>query len=147
MTGDGDGLAQACAERMWADDLASQRLGMRVLDVGAGRAMLAMVVRPDMVNGHGNAHGGLVFAVADTAFAFACNSRNVRSVAYGCAITYLAPVSAGDELVAAAVERSLVGRTGTYDVTVTVGGTAGRMVVAEFRGTSRTVGGPLLDVG
>jgi len=147
MTGDGDALAQACAERMWTDDLASQRLGMRVLDVGAGRALLAMLVRPDMVNGHGNAHGGFVFAVADSAFAFAFNSRNLRSVAYGCVITYLAPVRTGDELVAAAVERSLVGRTGTYDVTVTVGGTDGRTVVAEFRGTSRTVGGPLLDVG
>lgn len=125
---------------MWEGDLASQALGMRVVDVGPGRATVAMPVRPDMLNGHGTMHGGFVFALADSAFAFACNSRNTRSVAYACSITYLAPAGPGDELVATALERSLVGRTGTYDVAVT----AADRLVAEFRGTSRTIGGALV---
>lgn len=133
-------LARACADAMWAEDRASQALGMRVVDVGPGTATLAMTVRDDMVNGHGTAHGGFVFALADSAFAFACNSNDVRTVAYGCSITYLAPCRLGDELLAVAAERSLVGRTGTCDVTVR----AGDSVVAEFRGTSRTLGGKLL---
>ena len=126
-----DELAKACADAMWADDHASRALGMRIVDVAPGRATVAMPVRPDMVNGHGTAHGG---------FAFACNSRNVASVAYHGDITYLAPAAAGDELVAVAEERSLVGRTGTYDVSVHAGG----RVVAEFLGTSRSVGGTVL---
>ena len=134
-------LAKACAAAMWADDAASRQLGMRLVDVGPGRAVLAMPVRDDMLNGHAIAHGGFVFALADSAFAFACNSRNVRSVAYVCGITFLAPVGPADELVATATERSLAGRTGTYDVTVT----AGDRVVAEFRGTSRSIGGRLID--
>ena len=138
---DPDALARACADAMWAEDVASQRLGMQIVDVGAGRATVAMPLRADMLNGHGIAHGGFVFALADSAFAFACNSRNVRSVAYACAITFLAPVGGTDELVATAVEQSVVGRTGTYDITVT----AADRVVAEFRGTSRTIGGALLD--
>lgn len=137
---DPDALAGACAAVMWADDEASQALGMRLVEVGAGRATLAMPVRADMVNGHGTTHGGYVFAVADSAFAFACNSHNVRTVAYACSITYLAPARVGDELVATAVERSREGRTGTCDVSVQ----AGDRLVAEFRGTSRTVGGTLL---
>ncbi|CAN5891676.1 hydroxyphenylacetyl-CoA thioesterase PaaI [soil metagenome] len=137
---DPDALARACVEAMWADDRASRALGMRIVDVAPGRATVAMPVRPDMVNGHGSAHGGFAFALADSAFAFACNNRNVASVAYHCDITYLAPAGAGDELVAVAQERSVVGRTGTYDVTVR----AGDRVVAEFCGTSRTAGGPVL---
>jgi acyl-CoA thioesterase len=136
-----DETARACADAMWAEDRASQGLGMRLTDVGPGTATLAMAVRADMVNGHGIAHGGFVFALADSAFAFACNSYDVRTVAYGCAITYLAPARLGDELVAVATERSRSGRTGTYDVTVS----AGEQVVAEFRGTSRTLGGALLS--
>lgn len=135
-----DELAKACADAMWADDHASRALGMRIVDVAPGRATVAMPVRPDMVNGHGTAHGGFAFAAADSAFAFACNSRNVASVAYHCDITFLAPAAAGDELVAVAEERSLVGRTGTYDVSVHAGG----RVVAEFLGTSRSVGGTVL---
>jgi acyl-CoA thioesterase len=125
---------------MWADDRASQSLGMRLVDVGPGTATLAMTVREDMVNGHGIAHGGFVFSLADSAFAFACNSYDERAVAYGCLITYLAPCRLGDEMVAVAVERSRSGRTGTYDVTVSTGD----QVVAEFRGTSRTLGGPVV---
>ena len=135
-----DETAKACAQVMWAGDRASQGLGMRLVGVGAGTATLAMSVRDDMVNGHGIAHGGFVFSLADSAFAFACNSHDVRTVAYGCTITYLAPTRLGDDLVAVAVERSRVGRTGTYDVTVSTS----ERVVAEFRGTSRTVGGSLL---
>ena len=135
-----DETARACADAMWAEDRASQGLGMRLTEVGPGTATLAMTVRDDMVNGHGIAHGGFVFALADSAFAFACNSYDVRTVAYGCAITYLAPARLGDELVAVATERSRSGRTGTYDVTVS----ALDQVVAEFRGTSRTLGGAVL---
>lgn len=135
-----DETARACADAMWAEDRASQGLGMRLADVGPGTATLAMTVRGDMVNGHGIAHGGFVFALADSAFAFACNSYDVRTVAYGCAITYLTPARLGDELVAVATERSRSGRTGTYDVTVSTGD----RVVAEFRGTSRTLGGAVL---
>jgi len=133
--------ARACADAMWAEDRASQQLGMQLDDVGPGTATLTMTVRDDMVNGHGIAHGGFVFALADSAFAFACNSYDVRTVAYACSVTYLAPTRIGDALRATATERSRVGRTGTYDVTVTTGDT----VVAEFRGTSRTLGGSLLD--
>lgn len=133
--------ARACAAAMWREDRASRDLGMRIVDVGPGTATVGMPVRADMVNGHGIAHGGFVFALADSAFAFACNSHDVRTVAYGCTITYLAPCRLGDELVAVAAERSLVGRTGTCDVSVRVGD----VVVAEFRGTSRTLGGSLLE--
>lgn len=140
MSHDPASLAQACAQAMWAEDRTSQSLGMRLVDVSPGAAELAMTVRAEMVNGHGIAHGGFVFALADSAFAFACNSHNVRTVAYACTITFLAPVRLGHELFAVARERSLVGRTGTYDVTVR----ADDQVVAEFTGTSRTVGGQLL---
>ena len=135
-------LARACADAMWAEDRASQALGMRLVDVGPGAATLEMTVRADMVNGHGNAHGGFVFLLADSAFAFACNGYDVRTVAYGCTITYLAPARLGDELTAVASERSRSGRTGIYDVTVRVA----ERVVAEFRGTSRTVGGSVRPV-
>jgi acyl-CoA thioesterase len=91
-----------------------------------------MTVRADMVNGHGTCHGGLVFALADSAFAFACNSRGIRTVAAGCAVEFLAPAHEGDELVAEAQERSLQGRTGVYDVDVRRGGE----LVATFRGRS-----------
>jgi phenylacetic acid degradation protein PaaD len=132
-----DDLANACAAAMWADDAASQALGMRIESIGPGRATLSMRIRPDMTNGHGIAHGGLVFTLADSAFAFACNSRNVRTVAQGCDVAFLAPVHAGDELVAAAEERFLAARSGIYDVQVR----RGDEVVAEFRGRSRTIGG------
>ena len=139
MSADPAATARACAAAMWAEDRASQQLGMRIAEIGPGTATLTMTVRDDMVNGHGIAHGGFVFALADSAFAFACNSHDVRTVAYACTITYLAPTRRGDDLHATATEHSRVGRTGTYDVTVT----SGDAVVAEFRGTSRTLGGSL----
>ena len=126
---------------MWERDHAAQAAGVEIVEAARGRAVARLTVRGDMVNGHGIAHGGFVFALADSAFAFACNSYDVRTVAYACSVTYLAPTRLGDALRATATERSRVGRTGTYDVTVTTGDT----VVAEFRGTSRTLGGSLLD--
>jgi acyl-CoA thioesterase len=129
--------AQKTAERsaaaMWAGDRASQALGMEIVEVGPGRATLRMPVREDMVNGHGIGHGGLTFAVADSAFAFACNSYGRPTVASGAEIRFLAPVRQGDDLVAVALERSRTGRVGVYDVTVRAGETA----VATFVGRSR----------
>ncbi len=121
--------------RMLADDAASRALGIEVSDVGIGFATATMTVRADMVNGHDITHGGFVFAVADTAFACACNSHGPLTVAAAADITFVAPTHAGDVLVARAVERTRFGRTGIYDVTVS----RGDDVIAEFRGTSRTI--------
>ncbi|TJZ80808.1 hydroxyphenylacetyl-CoA thioesterase PaaI [Paracoccus hibiscisoli] len=136
-----DDLARACAAAMWAQDLASQRLGMVLEDVAPGRAVLSMTITADMVNGHGSAHGGFIFALADSAFAFACNTVDQRSVGQQAAITYLAPARAGERLTATAIERARPGRSGLYDVTVTG---ADGTVIAEFRGHSRTVKGRIL---
>jgi acyl-CoA thioesterase len=137
-----DDLARACAEAMWKDDDASQGLGMEILDVKAGQATLAMTVKPHMVNGHGIAHGGFIFLLADSTFAFACNSRNERAVAAQCNISFIKPGKLGDRLVATAKEISWTGRSGIYDVRVTVDGVA----IAELRGHSRTVGGAWIPV-
>lgn len=133
-------LARRCADAMWADDQASQQMGMRLEVVSPGRATLSMRVRPDMTNGHGIAHGGFIFALADSAFAFACNSYNERVVAQACDILFVAAVAEGDEITAEAVERHRFGRNGIYDVRVT----RGSQVVAEFRGRSRSVGGAIV---
>ena len=122
--------------RMLADDAASRALGIEVRDVTIGAATATMTIRPDMVNGHGITHGAFVFAVADTAFACACNSHGPLTVAAAVDITFVAPSRAGDVLEAHAVERIRFGRSGIYDVTVRRGG----VVIAEFRGTSRTTG-------
>jgi acyl-CoA thioesterase len=132
-----DDLARACAAAMWKEDDASQGLGMEILAVKAGEAVLAMTVKPHMVNGHNIAHGGFIFLLADSAFAFACNSHNERAVAAQCDIAFIRPGKLGDRLVATAREISRTGRSGIYDVSVTVDGTA----IAELRGHSRTVGG------
>ena len=136
-----DDLARACAEAMWKDDDASQGLGMEILDVKAGQATLAMTVKPHMVNGHGIAHGGLVFALADTAFAYVCNGRNLRSVAAQASIVFLDAARDGEILTAECEERALVGRSGVYDVKVT--GEGGR-AIAEFQGFSRSIGGQII---
>lgn len=141
MTLDPQETARRSAEAMWADDAASQGLGIRIVEVGPGTATLEMPVRADMVNGHGIGHGGFTFSLADSAFAFACNSYNRRTVAYRCDITYLAPTRLGDVLTATAVERHREGRDGTYDVRVVNG--AG--VVATFVGTSKEIRGTLFD--
>lgn len=135
--------ARRAAEAMWAGDRASQALGMRIVDVGPGRAVLEMTVREDMVNGHAIGHGGLTFSLADSAFAFACNSYNRSTVAAGAEIRFLAPTRLGDVLVAEAVERSRDGRDGVYDVTVRCGDT----VVAEFVGRSKEIRGTLFHEG
>lgn len=120
--------------RMLDDDAASRALGIEVVDVDNGTATARMQVRADMVNGHGIAHGAFVFAVADTAFACACNSHGPVAVAAAADITFVAPARLGDLLEARAEERTRFGRNGIYDVTVR----RGTDVIAEFRGTSRT---------
>jgi len=137
-----DDLARACADAMWKEDGASQGLGMEILEVKAGQAVLTMTIRPHMVNGHGIAHGGFIFTLADSAFAFACNSHNQRTVAAQCNISFIRPGKLGDTLVARAREISRTGRSGIYDVRVTVNDT----VVAELRGHSRTIGGALVPM-
>ena len=131
-------LARACAEAMWAEDRASPGLGMTLESVAPGHAVLSMVVTETMVNGHGICHGGFIFTLADSAFAYACNSHGERAVAQHCAITYLRAGRRGETLRAEAVERAHAGRTGLTDVRVT--GEDGT-VVAEFRGQSRLTGG------
>ena len=138
MSTDPDEIARAAATAMWEGDRLSQALGMEIVEIAEGRATLTMPVRQDMANGHGTCHGGMMFTLADSAFAFACNSRNAVTVAQECLVTFLAPAHADDVLTASAVERSRAGRSGIYDVTVTK--TDGR-TVAEFRGLSRTVRG------
>ena len=133
-------LAQRCAAAMWDADLASRRLGMRLDDVGPGRARLTMRVTAEMVNGHGTCHGGYLAVLADSAFAFACNTYGEMTVAAGFDIVIAAPAHLGDELVAVATERARYGRSGLYDVTLTRAGA----VVAEFRGRSRSLGRPVL---
>ncbi|MEL6465862.1 MAG: hydroxyphenylacetyl-CoA thioesterase PaaI [Pseudomonadota bacterium] len=130
--------AQRCANTMWATDQASQALGMRIVQVGPGTATLTMKVRPDMLNGHGMCHGGMIFSLADSAFAFACNTYNLITVAQQNQITYLAPGQADETLTATAAETARQGRSGTYDVAVT--GADGRQI-ALFRGLSRTISG------
>jgi acyl-CoA thioesterase len=137
-----EAIARACADAMWAEDDASKGLGMEIIDVGPGRATLAMTVKPHMVNGQRIAHGGFIFLLADSTFAFACNSRNERAVAAQCDITFIRPGKLGDRLVATAREISRSGRSGIYDIRVT----AGDVVIAEFRGHSRTIAGTWLPV-
>jgi len=134
-----EALARACADAMWRTDQASAGLGMRLEEIRPGAARLSMRVEPRMLNGQGSCHGGFIFALADSAFAFACNTTGTASVANHCLITYLRPVTAGEELMATAEERQREGRSGIYDVRVT----SGEAVVAEFRGFSRTTGAKL----
>jgi acyl-CoA thioesterase len=138
-----DDLARACAEAMWKDDDASKGLGMEILRIGPGEATLAMTVKPHMVNGHGITHGGFIFLLADSAFAFACNSHNERVVAAQSNISFIKPGKLGDRLTATAREISRTGRSGIYDVRVSADDT----VIAELRGHSRTVGGTWVPVG
>ncbi|MCF3936316.1 hydroxyphenylacetyl-CoA thioesterase PaaI [Acuticoccus sp. M5D2P5] len=134
--------ARRAADAMWAEDRASRALGMTVDAVGPAYARLSMTIREDMTNGHGIAHGGFIFALADSAFAFACNATGQRAVANQCQITYLRPAKSGDRLTAEANERYREGRQGITDVTIT---TSDGTVIAEFRGHSRTIPGSLLD--
>lgn len=133
-----DALAKACAESMWENDQASQGLGMQMLRVSSGQADLRMVVRENMTNGQKICHGGFIFTLADSAFAFACNGYNQFTVAQRCGIDFIAPAYAGDELLARARERNRSGRSGIYDVSVI---NQNGEVIAEMRGNSRTVKG------
>ena len=130
-----ESVPHAIARRMFADDVASRRLGIELLELGDGCATTRMTVSADMVNGHAITHGGFVFALADTTFALACNSRDEAAVAARCDIRYLQPTREGDVRVARATELRRFGRNGIYDVSVSCGDT----VVAEFRGDSRVV--------
>lgn len=131
-----DDAPRGPAAAMFAADQASRGLGMELLGVGPGTAVVRMRVALQMLNGHSIGHGGYVFMLADTAFACACNSHGPVTVAAGADITFIAPVREGDVLIATATERARFGRSGIYDVTVR----RGDEVVAEFRGHSRTLG-------
>lgn len=132
--------ARLCAEAMWASDGASQGLGMELHEIGPGRAVMSMVLADHMVNGHGTAHGGFIFTLADSAFAFACNTYDERTVAGHCSISFLRPGKRGHTLIATAREVTRAGRSGIYDVSVTQDG----VLIAEFRGHSRTIGGAII---
>jgi len=138
--------AQALAERagkiMYERDPASQGLGMSLDEIRPGYARMSMTVRPDMLNGHASCHGGFIFALADSAFAFACNSHNFVTVGAGCTIDYLAPGREGDRLTAEAVEMSLAGKTGIYDIKVS--NQEGK-TIALFRGKSHRVSGHVVE--
>jgi acyl-CoA thioesterase len=134
-------LAEACAKAMWDDDNATRHLGMELISVAPGEATITMAIAESMTNGHGTCHGGYMFTLADSAFAFACNTYNQRTVAQHCAVTFIASAKLGDKLVARAIERQRAGRSGIYDVTVT---REEGNVIAEFRGHSRTIEGALL---
>jgi acyl-CoA thioesterase len=138
---DPQALAELVAQTMWSRDRATHALGMDIVSVGPGRATLRMPVRADMVNGHAICHGGLMFTLADSAFAYACNSYNQNTVASACHIDFLAPAREGDVLEAEAVERSAAGRTGVYDITVRV---VGGKTVALFRGKSYRIQGEVV---
>lgn len=139
---DARALAQACADKMWSEDRASKGLGIDLQRIAPGEAVLSMTVRREMTNGHGICHGGFIFMLADSTFAFAANTYDQRTVAHQCDVTFLRPVRDGDVLTAHAVERMRVGRDGTYDVIVR---NSDNTVVAEFCGHSRTISGRLLD--
>ncbi|SFF55313.1 acyl-CoA thioesterase [Duganella sp. CF458] len=134
-------VAEAAGAAMFARDAASQALGMKLVEIRPGYARMTMPVRSDMLNGHQTCHGGFIFALADSAFAFACNSHNHTTVGAGCTIDYLAPGRMDDLLTAEAVERTLVGKTGIYDVAVS--NQEGKMI-ATFRGKSHRVAGEVV---
>ena len=138
--------AQALCERvvaaMYARDPASQAMGMCLGRVGPGRAELTMTVRADMLNGHAICHGGFIFTLADSAFAYACNSYNLTTVASGCAIDFVAPAREGDVLTARAHERNVSGRTGVYDIEVN---NQRGETIAYFRGKSYRVKGHVIE--
>lgn len=138
---DPQALAELAAATMYDKDPASQALGAVLLSVSPGSASMSMTVRADMLNGHKTCHGGFIFALADSTFAFACNSRNLVTVASGCTIDYLAPGYEGDVLTAQATEYALAGRTGIYDVRVS--NQEGKQI-AIFRGRSHRIKGQVV---
>ena len=131
-------LAEACAAKMWAEDATSQAMGMQIEHIGPGRATLSMRVREDMLNGQGHCHGGMMFTLADSAFAFACNAYNQFTVAQHCSVSFIRPALPGERLIATATECQRSGRSGIYDVMLH---NQNNDLVAVFRGHSRTVKG------
>jgi acyl-CoA thioesterase len=136
-----DELARAVGRAMYEADACSRALGFELAEVRAGYARMRATVRPDFLNGHAICHGGLIFTLADSTFAFACNSYNVNTVASGCSIEFLRPVHGGDVLTAEAAEQTISGRTGIYDIRITNG--AGE-TVAMFRGKSAHIKGHVI---
>ena len=135
------------AAAMYAKDSATQALGIAIESIGTGTAALSMRVRADMLNGHGMAHGGLLFTLCDTAFAYACNSYNVNTVAAGCSIEYLNPAFEGEMLTATATECVLQGRHGVYDVKLMRLDADNQLqTVAVFRGKSAQIKGNIVPV-
>jgi acyl-CoA thioesterase len=136
-----DSLAMTVAQSLFAREGTGPAWGLTIEAADVGFSRVAMTLTPAMLNGHGIAHGGMIFALADSAFAYACNSRNEATVAQAGTIIFLDAGQPGERLVAEARERSVKGRTGIY--TITVFGEDGR-VIAEMQGQSRTIGGPVL---
>ena len=136
-------IAQAVGRAMYDADNASRGLGMTLDEIRPGHATMRMTVRDDMINGHDICHGGLIFTLADSAFAFACNARNQVTVAAGAEIHFISPARKGETLVAVARERASAGRSGLFDVEVSDSG-SGRLV-ALFRGRSRRIEGSIVD--
>lgn len=134
--------ADKSAEAMWAQDAASQWFGMALTSVTEGEAVLTLTVAREHCNGHGICHGGVIFSLADSAFAFACNSRNQATVAQHNMISFLKPAALGDVLTATAREVSLTGRSGLTDVTVS---NQDGLVIAEMRGMSRAIKGQVFE--
>jgi len=137
-----DALARRVAAHLLSREGTGPAWAIKIEDAREGYSRIAMTVRPDMLNGHAIAHGGMIFALADTAFAYACNSRNVSTVAQAASIVFLAQAREGERLVAEAREQALSGRSGVYAVTVTTGD--GRKI-AEFQGLSRSLNRPVLE--
>lgn len=135
-------LAEQVSAHMYSNDAASQALGAKIIEVSPGQARMSMTVRADMLNGHKTCHGGFIFALADSTFAFACNSRNAPTVASGCSIDFVAPAFEGDQLEAVAKEYNLAGRTGIYDIEVT---NQNGQRIAIFRGRSYRLRGTVMD--
>jgi len=138
-------LAQAVGRAMYDEDNASRSLGMVLEEVRPGHAKMRMTVRDDMINGHDICHGGLIFTLADSAFAFACNARNQVTVAAGAEIHFISPARKGETLVAVARERASAGRSGIYDIEVTE--SASGRLIALFRGRSHRIEGSIVDPG
>jgi acyl-CoA thioesterase len=136
-------IAEAVGRAMYAEDSASRALGMVLDEIRPGHAKMRMTVRDDMINGHDLCHGGLIFTLADSTFAFACNARNRVTVAAGAEIHFVTPAKKGETLVAVARERASAGRSGIYDIEVT-DGASGRLV-ALFRGRSHRIEGSIVD--
>lgn len=135
-------IATACSQALHANDRCAQSMGIEVLSCTPGHSTLQMTVTDEMSNGHGICHGGMIFTLADTAFAHACNSTNYNTVASGCSIDFLAAGKLGEQLTASATERSRSGKTGLYDITIT---NQEGLIIALFRGKSYQIRGNLIS--